>query len=371
MPSTHPLHEVWILGATGRIGSETAKQIFARGNVPVLVGRNKHRLSQLAQQLGTDTPILVITSLEDIVAKIRQSRPALVINTIGPFTETTHAIGVACLPYSHYVDIANDVVSTSTILDLNEKAKAADKTLVTGAGFGVLATESIVLKLCQDTPVAEMVRVDALPSVALQNGTMGEALAATIIDGLPDGGRRYHNGRLIRNHLASQPTKITTPDGRSTVTGSVPFGELIAAQRASKATNVIAASSEVPSSPMIRAILPLASLLLHSKPLRTIAKRQLAAVKFSAKPRPHEFSWGHAQVRWPDGKQAEGWYRTGDAQEATAVILAEVATRIVNGEGQSGAYTPGALFGPELAEAVGGTFIIDKPYSSQLDKKGQ
>jgi len=29
----------------------------------------------------------------------------------------------------------------------------------------------------------------------------------------------------------------------------------------------------------------------------------------------------------------------------------------LNGEGRSGAYTPGALFGPELATACGGVFI--------------
>ena len=42
----------------------------------------------------------------------------------------------------------------------------------------------------------------------------------------------------------------------------------------------------------------------------------------------------------------------------TTAVTAEVAQRLFKGEGQPGAYTPGALFGPELAEAVGGEFLL-------------
>lgn len=42
--------------------------------------------------------------------------------------------------------------------------------LVTGAGFGMLATESVVLKLCQDRPTPDRVRTDALASVEIEEG---------------------------------------------------------------------------------------------------------------------------------------------------------------------------------------------------------
>ncbi len=98
--------------------------------------------------------------------------------------------------------------------------------------------------------------------------------------------------------------------------------------------------------------------LSHIKPLRTLAKRRLASVKISARERPREYSWGHASVHWPDGTKQEGWLRTGDGHEFTTAVAAEVAGRLLKGEGRPGAYTPGALFGPELAEAVGGEFLL-------------
>ena len=358
MSQSRVTNEVWILGATGRVGRAVAAHLVESKIVPVLVGRDRERLSQVAASLDKELRAIVASSPEEIVAEISRQRPTLVINTIGPFTETTMLIARACLPYSHYIDLANDVISVSALLDLHEEAAAAGCTLVTGAGFGVLATESVVIKLCQGRPTPNRVRTDALASLEIEAGVIGEALAATIIDGLPYGGRYYKNGRLVRNQVGSSPSTITLPDGSSVVAASVPFGELIAAQRASGAPNVLSASSEIPTGPVARAILPFATALFHSKALRTFAKRRLARLKLSARERPREYSWGHASVQWPDGTDQQGWLRIGDAQVFTATVAAKAAEWLLAGKGQPGAYTSGALFGPELAEAAGGTFLV-------------
>ncbi len=358
MSQSHLTNEVWILGATGRVGRAVAARLVESNIVPVLVGRDRERLNQSGASLNKELRTIVAASPEEIATEISRQRPTLVINTIGPFTETTMLIARACLPYSHYIDLANDVISVSALLDLYEEAVAAGRTLVTGAGFGVLATESVVMKLCQDRPTPDRVRTDALASIEIEEGMFGEALAATIIDGLPYGGRYYKDGRLVRNRVGSSPTSITLPDGSSVTSASVPFGELVAAQRASGSRYVLAASSEIPTGPAIRVILPFATALFHIKPLRTLAKRRLARLKISARERPREYSWGHASVQWPDGTDQQGWLRIGDAQVFTATVTAKVAEWLLQGKGRPGAYTPGSLFGPELAEAAGGTFLV-------------
>ncbi len=358
MSQSRLTNEVWILGATGRVGRAVAARLVESNIVPVLVGRDRERLSQVAASLDKELRTLVAGSPEEIATEISRQRPAIVINTIGPFTETAVPIARACLPCSHYIDLANDVISVSALLDLHKEAVAAGCTLVTGAGFGVLATESVVMKLCQNRSTPDRVRTDALASVEIEEGVLGEALAATIIDGLPYGGRYYKNGRLVRNRVGSSLTNITLPDSSSVAAASVPFGELVAAQRASGAPYVLSASSEIPTGPAVRAILPFAMALSHIKPLRTFAKHRLARLKISYRERPREYSWGHASIQWPDGTDQQGWLRLGDAQAFTATVAAKVAERLLQGKGQPGAYTPGALFGPELAEAAGGTFLV-------------
>jgi hypothetical protein len=107
----------------------------------------------------------------------------------------------------------------------------------------------------------------------------------------------------------------------------------------------------------MRIVMRLGTSLLTIAPLRAFATRRLAAVEMKARPRPREYSYGHARIEWP-GDVREGWLQVGDAQTFTGAVPAEVTRRLLAGEGRPGAYTPAALFGPSLAEACGGTYLI-------------
>ncbi|WNV86090.1 NAD(P)-binding domain-containing protein [Umezawaea sp. Da 62-37] len=356
--------EVWILGGTGRSGRAIAEELVNRGVTPVLVGRNAARLAETAARFGGGRTVVAAT-VEVMADEIRRQRPAVVINTVGPFTATAAPIIRACLPGSHYVDLANDLAAVSGVFDLDEAAATAGRTLVTGAGFGVTTTESVVVKLCEDRPAPTWVRVDMVPSLDVEAGTVGEALAGTLLDGLPGvpGGRRfdgrsYRDGRLIATRIGADAQPLVLPDGSTVTTAGIPLGELIAAQRASGAPSVIAASSETPSSPVIRALLPLATTLLSIGPVREFTKRRLAKVNLKARPRPREYSWGHAHLRWADGTTREGWVRVGDAQSCTGAVPAEIAHRLLAGTGKPGSHTPAALFGSTLIESCGGEYLL-------------
>ena len=177
-----------------------------------------------------------------------------------------------------------------------------------------------------------------MPSLAVEAGAVGDALAGTIVEGLPDvegggrfQGRRYRAGRLVSDRLAGDPIRLVLPDGSTVTTASMPLGELMAAQRASGAADVVSASSEAPSSPVVRAILPAATALLTIGAIRAFARRRLAAVRFKAAPKPREYSWGHAVIDFADGTMREGWLRVGEAQAWTGAVPAEVVRRLLDG----------------------------------------
>lgn len=351
--------EIWILGGTGRSGRAITAELARRGLSPVLVGRDAARLKALG-----DGRTVVAGSVEAMADEIRRQQPAVVINTVGPFASTAAPIVRACLPGSDYIDLANDLAAVSAVLDLHEEAVAAGRILVTGAGFGVTATESVVVKLSEGRPPADRVRVDMVPSLDLEAGPLGEALAATLLDGIPGvpgggryDGRRYDGGRLVRSRIGGDVSRLTLPDGSEVATASTPLGELLAAQRASGAPFVVAASSETPSSPLVRVVLPLATALLASASVRAFATRRLARVRFKQRDRPRPHSWGHARLEWADGTVREGWLRVGEAQSFTGAVPAEVAHRLVAHQGRPGAHFPAALFGPSLAEACGGEYV--------------
>lgn len=353
---------IWILGATGRTGRAAAGLLQQRGIAPVLVGRNAARLRALAEELGSD--FVIANGLDDMVARIRHARPGVVLNTVGPFMVTANPLIDACIAAgSHYVDLGNDMGVVPAVLARDAEATPVGVALVTGAGFGGAASESVVVRLCDGMPPAAKVRTDMVPSIEIEEGTLGEAFAATLLTGMPGvpGGGRYQarrisNGRIRPAGIGSRRQKLTTPDGHEVSSGLMPLGELAAAQRQSGAPEAEAASAEAPTGPL-RALFPLAEVFLRFGPLRRALIRRLAATRVSTRPRPREYSWAHARVEWADGRVREGWLRLGDASEATVRFAAETSVRLAEGKGTPGAFTPAALFGPQLAEACGGRYF--------------
>jgi short subunit dehydrogenase-like uncharacterized protein len=350
--------DIWVLGAARRSGRAVAAGLAARQASLVLVGRDGAALRDLAAQIGATPRILAVNSLDAIKAELAQAGPVVVANFIGPFAQTALPIVRACAPGSHYLDLSNELPAAIDILDLQDEAVAAGRCLVTGAGYGVLATESIVLKLCETRAPAVKVRVDAAPFVD-SSGFIGLTLAATIIEGFPAGGRRYEGGRLVRAGLGSEFQRFVAPDGTTIATGAVPTGDLEAARRASGAQAATAASSFAPSSPLVRALMAAVSALFSLRPVREFATRRLARVEVPPAKGPPKNSWTHARVEWFDGTHREGWMRTGDAMDFTVRAASEVAFRLARNEGRPGAFTPGALFGRKLAVEAGGEFMID------------
>jgi short subunit dehydrogenase-like uncharacterized protein len=281
----------------------------------------------------------------------------VVFNTIGPFSRTAVPIIRAIAPGSHYLDISNELGPIIDVLALHEEAVASGRCFVPGSGWGVLGTEGVVLKLCENQPAAERVRVAAMPFVDAP-GPLGPTLAATIIEGIPEGWSRYEQGRLVRVGAGTDVEELTLPDGSKVTTAGVPTGDMEAARRASGAAFAVSASSMAPHGLLVPIAMPLVRALLSSRAVRAFAVRRLAAIRVKPHQGPPRPSWAHARVQWADGTVREGWLRTGDAMDFTVKTATEVAFRLATGQGKPGAYTPGALFGASLAVQAGGEFLL-------------
>ena len=79
--------EVWVLGATGRSGRAIAARLHAAGVPLVLAGRDRAHLEGGVGELG-GAPRLVVGELDAVIAELARDAPAVVVNTVGPFTTT-------------------------------------------------------------------------------------------------------------------------------------------------------------------------------------------------------------------------------------------------------------------------------------------
>ncbi|NAZ76571.1 hypothetical protein GTQ99_14260 [Kineococcus sp. T13] len=110
--------DVFVLGGTGRTGRAVADALAQQGPdgpVPVLVGRDRERLATAGRESGFRT--VLATGPREMAAAVREARPAVVVNTVGPFTTTAGPLVEACLAAgSDYVDIADDVAAVPALL---------------------------------------------------------------------------------------------------------------------------------------------------------------------------------------------------------------------------------------------------------------
>src|SRR5690349_24907529 len=198
----------WGAGNSGRL---IAAELAARRLSVRLAGRRRGPLEDLARALavGGATPDVCTVDIGDAASLAGAiAGVGVVLSTIGPFARLAGPVIEACLAARMpYVDIANEWPAVRGLLDRDEQARAHAVTLVTGAGFGPSATETLVLRLVgQMGVVPDLVRVAAAAQVARQ----GDGVRQTIEESLSDGvAITYRDDQVVREALGRGATGLT------------------------------------------------------------------------------------------------------------------------------------------------------------------
>ena len=345
---------IWVFGATGLSGRGVARQLVDRGADVVLVGRDQNKLAAVSLSVGGSARTRVVSGVPELVRLLHVEKPGVVVNAVGPYSATSLPLARASLAAGvHYLDQANELEPVRELLELDGEARRNGVTLVTGAGFGVLATEALVIELRGDHRPPARATVAAVPAVR----ELGSSVLASAVDLIAYGGRRYRDGQLVRCRLGAHHERIPIPDALPRDALAVPTGELEAARRASDAGDVIAYSSEVPSGRAVRAVMPAVSALLAVRPIRAAAQRLINRMHLTPPVKAGDVSWAYARLEWADGTRREAWLRTGEGYAFTARVAALAAGQLGDGSTPPGAFTPGALFGADLARQAGGEIV--------------
>ena len=96
--------ESWLLyGANGYTGELIAREAVARGMRPVLAGRSRAKVEQLAAELGCKSAIFDLDDHTSLVRALDGMTVAL--HCAGPFSKTARSMMQGCLAtHVHYLD---------------------------------------------------------------------------------------------------------------------------------------------------------------------------------------------------------------------------------------------------------------------------
>src|SRR5436305_524358 len=98
------MDEFLIYGANGYTGRLITRLAVEKGMKPVVAGRNRSQIDQLASEFGLRSESFGLDQPKVIQSEL--SKHSLVLNCAGPFARTANAIVDSCINSStHYLDI--------------------------------------------------------------------------------------------------------------------------------------------------------------------------------------------------------------------------------------------------------------------------
>jgi len=344
----------WLLyGANGFTGELIAREAVARGMRPILAGRSKQKIEQLAAELECPSAVFDLDDHTALVSTL--SQVAAVLHCAGPFSLTASSMMQGCIAtHVHYLDITGEIDVFELAASVHGKAQRSGIVLCPGVGFDVVPTDSVAARLKQELPDATHLALGFDSRAGLSRGT-----AKTAIESATKGSCVRIDGRLVTEPLASRTRRIDFGAGEKLAV-SIPWGDVSTAYYTTRIRNieVYTATSPKAVSRMRRA--NWARPLLRRRWVRELAKftaqQRVTPPDKTQRDNNPTYVWGEArnaagEVKIAKLRTANGYSFT--VQSALG-ILSEVLSRACN----PGFTTPSSLVGADFVSTLPGSSTI-------------
>lgn len=347
---------ILLFGATGYTGELTARVLAAQGVRPVLVARNRERVSALAAEVG-GLEVAVADATDRAQLERIVTAGDVLLSTVGPFTRFGEAaVRVAAEKGAHYIDSTGEGSFIREVFDRWGPVAAGNgATLLTAFGFDyVPGTLAGALAAHRAGEAATRVEVGYfLRNVRTSGGTN-----ASVVQILFDKGYTYAGGQVRTTRTAGRRRSFDV-DGRTLTGMSVPGSEQLGLPASYPWLRDVEVFIGLPAS-QIRALSAATLVSTRVGPLKRLLQAgALRVVKGStggptAEQRDRGSSTVVAEASSPSGEVLASVRLAGpEPYNYTADMLAWGATALAEGRAQDvGALGPVGAFGLEtLTEA--------------------
>ncbi len=219
-------NKIVLFGATGFTGQLTAKALVKQGAKPVLVGRNRNKLINLANELGgLEIAVADISSVQSLAAVLDEGD--VLITTVGPFTRYGEtALEAAISKKAHYLDSTGEPGFIRKVFEeYGPKAKAAGVTLLTAFGYDYVPGNCVAAAALDMVDGAS--RVDVGYFVSGDGFAASQGTQASVMQAMLEPGVFFRQGRLLEKVFAAKVRRFTI-QGNSRPAAEVPGSEHLA-----------------------------------------------------------------------------------------------------------------------------------------------
>lgn len=338
-----------LYGANGYTGRLIAQMATERGLRPVLAGRDRAGIEQLARELNLEHQVFALEDAKALDAALGEV--AAVLHCAGPFSRTSRLMADACLrTQTHYLDITGEAAVIESLAARDVEARRSGVMLLPCVGFDVVPTDCLAAHLNRRLPGATRL------ALAIQGtGRVSRGTATTMVENINRGGLIRRDGKLTGVPAAWKTREIDFGRGMVTAT-TIPWGDVATAFYSTGIPDIVVYAA-IPGS--LRRLMKLSRAfgwLLGSQPVQSFLKNRIRSQPPGPNERERErgksFVWGEVQDE--AGQRAVSRLRGPEGYKFTALAALAIIKHVLAGNFSVGFQTPSKAYGADLVLEVEG-----------------
>jgi short subunit dehydrogenase-like uncharacterized protein len=340
-----------LYGAYGYTGELIARFASQHNLQPILSGRRREPLEQLASKLGLRYKVINIDDSSGLEAALREVK--VVVHCAGPFDHTAKPMVDACLKTGvHYLDINGDMDVFKMLYSYDNAAKKAGVMIMSGAGFDVVPTDCMALYLKKLLPTATSLKLAfAIPGGGLSHGT-----ATTTAQKLGEPGAVRKNGKLTPVPVGHKGMKVDFGGGQRLFVMSLPWGDLFTAYITTGIPDIESYIAVPVAAYILLKFQFLFNWLLRTSFIRNLVKKKIdkspAGLDDLKREKATCLVWG--QVSDEAGNLRSARLSGPDTYALTAFSTLLITRKVLDGNFKTGYQTPAGAYGEDLVLEIRG-----------------
>jgi short subunit dehydrogenase-like uncharacterized protein len=337
-------HKILLYGANGYTGTLIAKMAKEYKIQPILCGRNKMELEELAKIIDTDFLIADLNNAEDLDKAL--INVPLVLHAAGPFKHTAKQMIEACIrTQTHYIDITGEIEVFELAKQYDSAAKQAGITIMSGVGFDVVPTDCLALFLKNKMPNA----TDLKLAFASLGGGLSKGTATTMAENAGGKSAERINGKMVSVPLGHKGMWVDFGLKKLFVI-SIPWGDVSTAYHTTSIPNIVTYTAASPKTFKILKFQKLFNWLLRTQFMKNIQLRKInnkpAGPSNVQRQKSKSLVWG--EVKNKEGEIVQARLIGPEGYTLTAITSLIIAKKILEGNFKTGYQTPAGCYGPDL-----------------------
>ncbi|MBI2255821.1 MAG: DUF4166 domain-containing protein [Proteobacteria bacterium] len=158
------MRPILVIGGAGTFGARVVRLLAPRDDCQILIGgRDPARAATLLNELGGKARFQPFDRVKDVAAQLGVIQPWLVIDAAGPFQSDDarpYAVPRACIAHGiHYIDLADNRRFVADIGALNDAARDAHVTIISGASSVPALSMAVVAELARELDAIDTVDI--------------------------------------------------------------------------------------------------------------------------------------------------------------------------------------------------------------------